>query len=79
MERQELLSQLNALLESYGNHKAFADKAREQASSFSSSVIKFIAFTQIVSMAARSPTTSSSPTIGFHTNRNSDITHIETF
>ena len=48
MERQELLSQLNALLESYGNHKAFADKAREQASSFSSSVIeKVIADHQI--------------------------------
>ena len=48
MERQELLSQLNALLESYENHKAFADKAREQASSFSSSVIeKVIADHQI--------------------------------
>lgn len=48
MERQELLSQFNALLESYGSHKAFADKAREQASSFSSSVIeKVIADHQI--------------------------------
>ena len=36
------------MLESYGNHKAFADKAREQASSFSSSVIeKVIADHQI--------------------------------
>ena len=48
MERQELLNQLNELLESYGGHKAFADKAREQASSFSSSVIeKVIADHQI--------------------------------
>ena len=48
MERQELLNQLNALLENYENHKAFADKAREQASSFSSSVIeKVIADHQI--------------------------------
>ena len=48
MERQELLNRLNELLESYANHKAFADKAREQASSFSSSVIeKVIADHQI--------------------------------
>ena len=48
MERQELLSTFNELLETYGKHKAYADKAREQAASFSSSVIeKVIADHQI--------------------------------
>jgi len=42
------LSTFNELLETYGKHKAYADKAREQASSFSSSVIeKVIADHQI--------------------------------
>jgi len=48
MEPQELLSTFNELLEIYGKHKAYADKARDQASSFSSSVIeKVIADHQI--------------------------------
>jgi uncharacterized coiled-coil protein SlyX len=48
MERQELLNTFNELLETYGKHKSYADKAREQAASFSSSVIeKVIADHQI--------------------------------
>jgi hypothetical protein len=48
MERQELLDQFNSLLETYGKHKAYADKAREQAQSFSSGIIeKVIADHQI--------------------------------
>jgi len=48
MERQELLSQFNELLGTYANHKAFAEKAKEQATSFSSAVIeKVIADHQI--------------------------------
>jgi hypothetical protein len=48
MERQELLNQFNALIEAYSKHKAYGDKARAQAASFSSGVIeKVIADHQI--------------------------------
>ena len=48
MERQELLSTFSELLETYEKHKAYAEKARDQTSSFSSSVIeKVIADHQI--------------------------------
>lgn len=48
MEREELLSQFDELIETYSKHKAYADKARENAGNFSSSVIeKVIADHQI--------------------------------
>jgi len=48
MEREELLSQFDELIETYSKHKAYADKAREKAGNFSSSVIeKVIADHQI--------------------------------
>ena len=48
MNRDELLNRFNELLETYGKHKAYADKAREQSASFSSAVIeKVIADHQI--------------------------------
>ena len=48
MDRDELLNRFNELLETYGKHKAYADKAREQSESFSSAVIeKVIADHQI--------------------------------
>jgi len=40
MERKELLNQFNELLDTYEQHKAYGDKAREQASNFSSAVIE---------------------------------------
>lgn len=50
MNRDELLNRFNELLETYGKHKAYADKAREQSASFSSAVIeKVIADHQIKS------------------------------
>jgi hypothetical protein len=48
MERQELLTQFNTLVETYGQHKAYGEKAREQADKFSSGIIeKVIADHQI--------------------------------
>jgi uncharacterized coiled-coil protein SlyX/uncharacterized protein YciU (UPF0263 family) len=50
MERTELLTQFNELLDTYGKHKSYADKAREKATQFSSAVIeKVIADHQIKS------------------------------
>ena len=50
MERDELLSQFNDLLDIYAKHKSYADKAREKADTFSSAVIeKVIADHQIKS------------------------------
>jgi hypothetical protein len=40
MEREELLKRFNELLDTYEQHKAYGDKAREQASNFSSAVIE---------------------------------------
>ncbi len=40
MEREELLNQFNGLLDTYEQHKAYGDKAREQAANFSSAVIE---------------------------------------
>ena len=40
MEREELLNRFNELLETYEQHKAYGDKAREQAANFSSAVIE---------------------------------------
>jgi uncharacterized coiled-coil protein SlyX len=50
MERTELLTQFNELLDTYGKHKSYSDKAREKATQFSSAVIeKVIADHQIKS------------------------------
>jgi hypothetical protein len=40
MEREELLNRFNELLDTYEQHKAYGEKAREQASNFSSAVIE---------------------------------------
>lgn len=40
MEREELVNRFNELLDTYEQHKAYGEKAREQASNFSSAVIE---------------------------------------
>ena len=40
MEREELLNRFNELLDTYEQHQAYGEKAREQAANFSSAVIE---------------------------------------